>query len=746
MKNLLLTLSVCLPFMLKATILIDPVGNGGFETGTTFALNGWTSVNGAQTNKWFVGNTGVPFAGARCVYVSDNAAGTTYNYNLATTSVVHFYRDVTFPAGETNIQLSFRWKGQGESCCDYIQAFLVPTSTVPAAGTQLFTGQLGVNLNLQGAYTIANFTLPCSAAGTTMRLVFSYRNDGSLGTQPPGAIDNISLTSNLPGACALGTGGTVIGSLPYASGAGTTCGAVDDFTSSNVTACGSTSYLTGEDRVWQFTPTASGDITITLTSAGSYTGLMLYNGCPSCGTCVANAQSSTGDKTMCATVVAGQTYYLILDSWASPTCNAYSNLQITAPSGGFTSCNLAYTVSSIAYAPEAWATGTTVPGSTTDDIFSSAYIPSGFNFCYNGQTNITQALISANGYIIFDSPSCIATNLAGGSSATPSAYSGYVITSNIPNTTEAPRNAILGAWMDMDPSVGGTIRTNATGAAPNRIFTAKWDNVPMFSAACNALLARCQIRLFEQNNVIEVHIGNKPSCPTWNSDYAIIGLHAYDGLSAVVPANRNAIPAWPSTTNEAWRFIPDVTCTACRTLPLEITNFKGNMQKNDAYLQWDMGDMNAKTLTLEHSADGYLYYPVGTQEYKGVGAYQQIDHNPIPGRNFYRVYAETKDGGYVYGKSIELTYSPNVNTTSILAIYPNPVTEDAKLDVYFPTQTNAELEIIDISGKVLKKESIAAMSGRFTITVDMKAFSNGIYYVRLHDGKMYSKTEKIIKN
>jgi hypothetical protein len=579
-----------------------------------------------------------------------------------------------------------------------------------------------------------------------MRLVFSWRNDGSIGTQPPGAIDNIQVTSALPGACPLGTGVTNIASLPYSSGAGTTCGQGNDQTALNSVVCGSSSYYGGEDRVWVFTPTTSGDITITLTSGGSFTGLMLYQGCPNCGTCIANAQSSTGSKSMCATVVAGQTYYLVLDSWPSPACNAYSDLSITNPSGGFTSCSMGYTVSSIAYAPETWTTGTAVPGLTTDDIFGSAYIPTGFPFCYDGQTNINQGLISANGYIIFDSPSCSSTNLPAGTNASPSAYSAWSISMNIPNTTEAPRNAILGVWMDMDPSVGGAIRSNLTGAAPNRIFTVKWDNVPMFSAACNALLARTQIRLFEQNNVIEVHIGNKPSCTGWNSNYAICGLHNYNGTQAVVPAapNRNAIPTWPSTTNEAWRFTP-TGCSVCLNLPLQISNFKGEVQNDKVYLQWVSAELNAQTFYVERSTDGVTYFPVNDQNYKGSGTYLSMDAQPIPGRTLYRVYAKTKDGGYIYGNPIEIDYAPKHINTTLLAVYPNPAQDEIKLDIYFPAQTNGELEILNMYGKVVKRINVGSAVGRFSIPVSIAEFSTGFYMIRFHDGKQYSETYRIMK-
>src|SRR5437870_13444864 len=70
------------------TTLVDPAGDGGFETGTTFAANGWTVVNGA-TNKWFVGTAATGYFGARGAFIGTNS--TTYSY-LGTTTHSHCYR------------------------------------------------------------------------------------------------------------------------------------------------------------------------------------------------------------------------------------------------------------------------------------------------------------------------------------------------------------------------------------------------------------------------------------------------------------------------------------------------------------------------------------------------------------------------------------------------------------------------------------------------------------------------------
>ncbi|MEO8151250.1 MAG: T9SS type A sorting domain-containing protein [Bacteroidia bacterium] len=179
--------------------LINPTGDGGFESGTTIAANGWTLVNASpvQTNQWQCGTASTGYWGARCAYIGTDPGNNIYNVN--STSSVHFYRDVVFPAGISNIVLSFNWKGVGETVFDYLQVFMVPTTTVPVAGVMLPGNKIiSGKLSNQSSWQSASFTLSNSLAGTTQRLVFSWRNDLNLGTAPAGAIDNISLTPGIP--------------------------------------------------------------------------------------------------------------------------------------------------------------------------------------------------------------------------------------------------------------------------------------------------------------------------------------------------------------------------------------------------------------------------------------------------------------------------------------------------------------------------------------------------------------------
>jgi hypothetical protein len=164
-----------------------------FSGTNDFALN-----NGSQTNQWFVGNAEGNPAGS--LYIT-NDGGTTNAYTITAASTVQAYRDIAIPAGATAATLSFDWNGFGEASTsyDYFRVWLVPTSFNPVAGTQITAGtgriQLGASFNQQNTwqnYLNANVNIS-SFAGQTMRLVFEWYNDASVGTNPPAAIDNINL-------------------------------------------------------------------------------------------------------------------------------------------------------------------------------------------------------------------------------------------------------------------------------------------------------------------------------------------------------------------------------------------------------------------------------------------------------------------------------------------------------------------------------------------------------------------------
>lgn len=204
-----------------------------------------------------------------------------------------------------------------------------------------------------------------------------------------------------------------------------------------------------------------------------------------------------------------------------------------------------YGVISVPYAPPYPFTGGTPLFIGIDDIWSGV-ITLPFNFCYYGNI-YNQIIIGANGLISFD------LSFAGG-------FCEWQFGASIPTPGPPPggiyNNSINGAYHDMDPSIplgGNDINYAVLGSAPCRTFVINWYDVPHFQ--CNTIFTTQQIVLYETTNVIEVYILDKPTCFSWNSGNAVIGIQDATGTNGLAAPARNTGP-W-TASNEAWRFTPD---------------------------------------------------------------------------------------------------------------------------------------------------------------------------------------------
>ena len=207
----------------------DPDGISDYVAGTNFTTKqtavavgdywsdnfegescGWQFVNGTQTNKWFWG-TATNNGGTHAIYVS-NTDGSTNNYATGSTSYVYATKLLSFTTNKFNF--AYDWIANGEENYDYIRAWLAPesfvftpgqlpngassgnnnyttttpTGWIPLDGTVETGGQLSKKTTWQNKSIAQNIT------EGTYYLVFMWCNDGGTGSQPPAAIDNISIT------------------------------------------------------------------------------------------------------------------------------------------------------------------------------------------------------------------------------------------------------------------------------------------------------------------------------------------------------------------------------------------------------------------------------------------------------------------------------------------------------------------------------------------------------------------------
>jgi hypothetical protein len=192
--------------------------------------HGWTLVNGIQPVYWMIGEGAGPVAGGlanNSMFITNN--GFNFSYQIGTNSNNHFYREVEFPEGATNIKLSFmiRVDGQGRQVgsstillFDYVYVSLPLSNFIPNPALfnearlgdwNRFREPMNANPNPNEWYLI-EIDVPdmidgLAVAGTTRNLIFSWVNSNQAmgsGSHTPGAIDDILLTFEM-----VGDGGTL---------------------------------------------------------------------------------------------------------------------------------------------------------------------------------------------------------------------------------------------------------------------------------------------------------------------------------------------------------------------------------------------------------------------------------------------------------------------------------------------------------------------------------------------------------
>ena len=144
-----------------------------------------------------------------------------------------------------------------------------------------------------------------------------------------------------------------------------------------------------------------------------------------------------------------------------------------------------------------------------DDGYYNA-LPLGFNF-YFGGVLYTKVAASTNGFLLLD---------RNGKASTPG-FDNNLATGG--NATGLPIIAPL--WDDLSLAVGG-FRTEVSGTAPNRVFTAEWSAVQWDYNAAGASISM-QVKLYENTNAVQFAYSHGTFA--LNSATASIGLISESG-------------------------------------------------------------------------------------------------------------------------------------------------------------------------------------------------------------------------
>jgi len=373
-----------------------------------------------------------------------------------------------------------------------------------------------------------------------------------------------------------------------------------------------------------------------------------------------------------------------------------------------------------------------------DDVWTNL-IPLPFNFCFFGNV-YNQVVVGSNGLISFN------PGYAAG-------FCPWAFAATCPSAA-LPINSIFGIYHDIDPSICGDARYAILGSYPCRAFVVNYDNICHFFPSCNNLISTHQIVLYETTNVIEVHIQSKPTCYSWNSGNALVGVQNAAGTTGFVAPGRQTGP-W-TASNESWRFTPDgapnftvdwyeagvylgsgltvdvcpsepshtyeavATYTNCNgsevvvedevtvvcqsvMLPIELVDFQVKNRSRFVDLTWQtQSEWNNEKFELERSDDIVHWKKIGEEPGAGFSQteiqYLWIDQQPLNGVSYYRLKQLDFDGNFSYSEVRAVERSDPFSGPFVI---PNPNAGSFQIRIQ---EKPDQIKILDATGREIPFE------------------------------------------
>jgi endonuclease I len=188
--------------------------------------------------------------------------------------------------------------------------------------------------------------------------------------------------------------------------------------------------------------------------------------------------------------------------------------------------------------------------------------------------------------------------------------------------------------------------------------------------------------------------------------------------------NRNPYVDSPQFVSRVW----NASCPNLGALPVDILLFGGKLNGNKINLRWDVAnELNFLQYEIERSFNGINFERIATVKAVGNSSYVYADDvTNISGRRvYYRLKKVDKDGQYQFSKIFTMHIPMNIQFT----VLPNPVTNVLVMQFNQVIDANATLQIVDLSGRLLKQLTVAGLQQN--IQIDVQDLAAGTYVIRL---------------
>lgn len=183
-------------------------------------------------------------------------------------------------------------------------------------------------------------------------------------------------------------------------------------------------------------------------------------------------------------------------------------------------------------------------------------------------------------------------------------------------------------------------------------------------------------------------------------------------------------------------------------LPVQLVNFSLLNINKEVTLLWNTAsENNSQYFSVQRSRDGINFSEIGVVQATGSSSdsknYHFVDTKPVFGKNFYRLEQFDNDGKSIVSKVlISEVKSDKINISSIT---PNPANDRLEVLLFSPVETNAIIQVVDMTGKILIQQSIELFENINTAkSIDISSLSSGIYHINVSSNSQFV-AERFVK-
>ncbi len=218
---------------------------------------------------------------------------------------------------------------------------------------------------------------------------------------------------------------------------------------------------------------------------------------------------------------------------------------------------------------------------------------------------------------------------------------------------------------------------------------------------------------------------------TWNIDYEVSSLAGNNNVTFRFYFAANG--GFSASGFLAGAMLDNFEVDFFAALPIELLTFRGKQQDESILLNWKTAsEIDNDFFTLEHSSDGVNFEYLGEIDGKGnsnnINDYRFVHPDPTVGTNYYRLSQTDYDGTSKIADVIAVDFKSD---KVVAAVVPNPVREyEINLQYISPQNANVEIEVVDMTGKVLIQSTVLVSEGENNIQLPIGNWSAGVYYLR----------------